>query len=363
MRYDDYDYNEYDVDDHDRRWPRIVTILLAVAALAAIGTVIYRSTTNDDGNGSTRFASGAPSSVSDPTSSDAFGLSTAISSALESTSPRVQVLPPELPSTTEPGPTDDAASTDSTSRSGTTASASPPSPASTPVATTSTAADPDASTTTSAATDADATSTTVATTAPPGGAGPTPSVPAGTPYPTESDGTARPIVVIFDTTTITLTGQVPSQAAADRLAVLAVANSQFPASVVNNLLINPAVPIGVGVRVIELNSPRFPERSSTILPAHAAELDRVANVMKALPNLTVLVVGHADQRGSETGNYAISDARARAVVNYLVYVGIAPSRLSSRAVGASDLLAAGDDATSLALNRRTEFIFYGLLVE
>ena len=187
-------------------------------------------------------------------------------------------------------------------------------------------------------------------------------MPVGTPYPTEADGTARPIVVVFDTTTITLTGQVPSQAAADRLAVLAVANSQTPAYVINNMIINPSVPIGVGVRVIELNSPRFPERSSTIVAAHAAELDRVAAVMNALPNVTVLVVGHADQRGTDVGNYAISDARARAVVNYLVYVGIAPARLSSRAVGASDLLAAGDDATSLALNRRTEFIFYGLLI-
>ncbi len=183
-------------------------------------------------------------------------------------------------------------------------------------------------------------------------------------YPTGPDGLPLPVVVIFDTEAITISGQVPSQAAKDRLAGLAIANSQFPdAQVIDNMVINPAVPISVGVRVIELNSVRFPEASAEILPEHALELDRVVNIMKALPNISVLVVGHADQRGDDVSNFAISDERARAVVNYLLYLGIPPTRYSSRAAGESDLLAASEDPLSLALNRRTEFIFYGLLIE
>ena len=183
------------------------------------------------------------------------------------------------------------------------------------------------------------------------------------PYPTGPDGLPLPLVVIFDTNTITISGQVPSQATKDRIDALAKANSQFPdAAVVDNLVINPAVPISVGVRVLELNSARFPEGSSEILPAHALELDRVVTIMKALPNISAVVVGHADQLGNDIRNYAISDARARAVVNYLFYLGVSPARLSSRAAGATDLLTAGNDAASLALNRRTEFIFYGLLI-
>jgi outer membrane protein OmpA-like peptidoglycan-associated protein len=183
-------------------------------------------------------------------------------------------------------------------------------------------------------------------------------------YPTGPDGLPLPVVVLFDVDTITISGQVPSQAAKDRLASLAVANSQFPdAQVIDNMVINPAVPISVGVRVIELNSVRFPEASAEILPEHALELDRVVNIMKALPNISVLVVGHADQRGDDVTNFAISDERARAVVNYLLYLGIPPTRYSSRAAGESDLLADAEDPLSLALNRRTEFIFYGLLIE
>ena len=181
-------------------------------------------------------------------------------------------------------------------------------------------------------------------------------------YPTLPDGTPAPVVAVFDLSTITLTGMVPSQAAADRLSALALANSQTPATVVSYLTVNPSVPISIGVRVIELNSVRFPTGSAVVMPEHAKELDRVANVMRALPNISVLVIGHADQRGTEAANFAISDARARSVVNYLVYVGISASRLSSRAVGATDLLVTGNEETSLALNRRTEFVFYGLLI-
>ena len=56
---------------------------------------------------------------------------------------------------------------------------------------------------------------------------------------------------------------------------------------------------------------------------HAAQLDRVANVMNLLPNITVTVVGHADQ-GDELANYALSEARAVSVVRYLVSKGVAP---------------------------------------
>ncbi len=181
-------------------------------------------------------------------------------------------------------------------------------------------------------------------------------------YPTLPDGSPVPVLAIFDADTITLSGTVPSQAAAERLAQLAIANSKTPAALVQFLAINPDVPTNVGVRVIEMNSTRFPDGSADILPEHGQELDRIGAVMNALPNTTVLVIGHADQRGSEATNFAVSEARARAVVSHLVDYGIDAERLSSRAVGENDLLSLNDDATALALNRRTEFVIYGTLL-
>ncbi len=187
---------------------------------------------------------------------------------------------------------------------------------------------------------------------------------AGPSFPTLPDGSPEPIVAIYDGPTIRVVGWVPSQEKADQLEGLALANSTDPTAQVDAMWsIDPSVPLNIGTRVIEMNSPRFGAGSADVTPEHAAQLDRVANVLNLLPNVTVTVVGHADQKGDEAANYALSEARAVSVVGYLVGKGVAPSRLSARAFGEQDLLAADESEASLALNRRTEFIFYGLLTD
>lgn len=91
--------------------------------------------------------------------------------------------------------------------------------------------------------------------------------------------------------------------------------------------------------------------------------DRAAGILDALPNVTALVIGHADQRGDADTNFDLSADRAEAVVDYLASKGISPDRLSSRAVGRNDLLTLNDDDVAFALNRRTEFVVYGLLLQ
>lgn len=197
---------------------------------------------------------------------------------------------------------------------------------------------------------------------PPDTDAPTTVAPAEAPtYSTLPDGSPAPIIAVFSEQDITLSGAVPNQEAKDKLQALAIANSKFQVPVNNLLTIDPTVPIGIGVRVVELTSARFAPNSAEIEGLHALELDRIVSVMNALPNVTALIIGHADQIGSDAQNFKISAARAAAVVNYLVSKGVAPSRLSSRAVGDTDLLTLNDDAASLALNRRTEIVFYGLL--
>jgi len=210
-------------------------------------------------------------------------------------------------------------------------------------------------TSTIAATTTTAPPTTVAatTTAAPAELAPT--------YSTLPDGSPAPIIAVFNTDGVTLTGAVPDEASKEKLGGLAKANSKFDVPVNNLLTSDPTVPTGIGVRVVELTSARFPTGSSKISGAHAAELDRVVTVMNALPNVTALVIGHSDQVGNSASNFQLSADRAAAVVNYMVFNGISPERLSSRAVGDTDLLTLNDDAASLALNRRTEFVLYGLL--
>ena len=182
-------------------------------------------------------------------------------------------------------------------------------------------------------------------------------------YDTLPDGTPVPVLALFGESGITLSGVVPDDAAKERLRTLALANAKPGQDHVEDfVVISPAVPRSVGVRVIELTSVRFPEASDDVLPAHALELDRAVAILNALPNVTVLVIGHGDQGGDPLISQDLSRRRANAVSNYFVFAGISPMRLSARAVGDADLLALGDDPAALELNRRTEFVFYGLLV-
>lgn len=184
---------------------------------------------------------------------------------------------------------------------------------------------------------------------------------AGSPLPLP-DGSAPPVLVVYNGASVLIDGAVPTQEAADLLEALAVANAKGPAIVTSRVTIDPAVPANVGIRVIELESLRFPSGSAEIVPEHGAEFDRVASVMNSLPDVTVLVIGHADQLGPEDVNLKLSQERADAVVAHLAGQGVSADRLSAQGVGETDLLAEDIGEDTLALNRRTEFVFYGVLV-
>ena len=155
-------------------------------------------------------------------------------------------------------------------------------------------------------------STTVAPTVAPSTDAPTTvASPAEVPtYATLPDGSPAPIIAVFGTENVTLTGAVPTQEAKDKLQALAIANSKFPVPVQNLLTIDPSVPPGIGVRVVELTSARFEPNSAEVQGFHALELDRVVSIMNALPTVTALVIGHADQVGTDAQNFKISAERA-----------------------------------------------------
>lgn len=199
-------------------------------------------------------------------------------------------------------------------------------------------------------------STATASTAAPAAPVPSVSGPATVP-----DGSPAPLLAVFNGDQVTLEGALPSEEARAYVNTLAAANAKATATIDDRLTIDPSVPLTVPVRVIELQSVRFPSGRADIVPEHAVELDRVANVMFALPHVTVLVIGHSDQVGSDQANLALSQARAAAVVNYLIAKGVGVDRLSSRGVGETDLLAEDLGGDALALNRRTEFVFTGIL--
>lgn len=71
--------------------------------------------------------------------------------------------------------------------------------------------------------------------------------------------------------------------------------------------------------------------------------------------MSVKVTGHTDAAGGEEINREVSRARAVAVVEYLVSLGLPRSRFAASGAGASDPLVPQDDPSAGRVNRRVEF--------
>jgi OOP family OmpA-OmpF porin len=81
--------------------------------------------------------------------------------------------------------------------------------------------------------------------------------------------------------------------------------------------------------------------SAELTPQARAALDIVAKALQSerLAARSFAVEGHADPRGSEAANQALSEARARSVVEYLVAAhGLPGGRLAAVGMGSSRLL-------------------------
>jgi outer membrane protein OmpA-like peptidoglycan-associated protein len=70
-----------------------------------------------------------------------------------------------------------------------------------------------------------------------------------------------------------------------------------------------------------------------IRPDAAVELDKLVKLLKDNPNIDIEMGSHTDSRGSDAYNMVLSDKRAKAAVDYLVFRGIDPKRLKWKGYG------------------------------
>ena len=75
--------------------------------------------------------------------------------------------------------------------------------------------------------------------------------------------------------------------------------------------------------------------------------------LKKYPQYKVVVEGHADERGTREYNLALGERRANSVKDYLVALGIDPSRVETISYGKERPVALGLDEESWAKNRRS----------
>jgi peptidoglycan-associated lipoprotein len=87
-----------------------------------------------------------------------------------------------------------------------------------------------------------------------------------------------------------------------------------------------------------------------------AVLNKKAKWLKDHPNSKALIEGHCDERGSTEYNLALGQKRAEAAMQYILALGINPSRVSTISFGKEKPADPGQNEAAWAKNRRAHFV-------
>jgi len=115
------------------------------------------------------------------------------------------------------------------------------------------------------------------------------------------------------------------------------------------------VPVSTGSR-FALKNILFELDESTLKPESEKELAMLFRMLMDEPELQATIIGHTDNQGNESYNQLLSEARAEAVLRWLVAKGMPPTRLQSEGHGMDEPISSNDTEWGRALNRRTEII-------
>jgi outer membrane protein OmpA-like peptidoglycan-associated protein len=104
----------------------------------------------------------------------------------------------------------------------------------------------------------------------------------------------------------------------------------------------------------------FPSGGSTLSASAKVALGQVADALVAQPNETkIMIEGHTDDRGSDTSNQQLSQARADAVRAFLIERGMPSDRVEAIGKGEAAPIAGNDTSEGRATNRRVEVVVSG----
>ena len=108
---------------------------------------------------------------------------------------------------------------------------------------------------------------------------------------------------------------------------------------------------------ITLNNIQFSADSSRLRPEEKHKLDYIADILRDYPDRDILVEGHTALAGTSAGRKQLSEARARAVADYLLSTECRlPEQVIMKGLGAERPIADNSTAEGMRKNRRVEII-------
>ena len=115
-------------------------------------------------------------------------------------------------------------------------------------------------------------------------------------------------------------------------------------------------PLDEAEAAVDFTPVYFEYDSSVILPDQRDKLDLIATYLEENPEVTLLVEGHTDSRGTVEYNIGLGERRAQVVQDYLVRLGVDGARVSTISYGEERPVVQGEGEESWAMNRRAELV-------
>ncbi|HEX8425169.1 OmpA family protein [Hymenobacter sp.] len=117
-------------------------------------------------------------------------------------------------------------------------------------------------------------------------------------------------------------------------------------------------PLTIDPAVQKLEQPiRFQTNSTVITTSSYPKLNKMIQALKDHPEYSIRVIGHADSRGTDEYNQALSERRANSVKRYFTGKQVDPTRVVTEGRGESEPAAPNTSKTNMSQNRRVEFKF------
>ncbi|WP_310397684.1 OmpA family protein, partial [Hymenobacter sp.] len=102
---------------------------------------------------------------------------------------------------------------------------------------------------------------------------------------------------------------------------------------------------------------RFKTNSTVIERGSYPALNKMVQALKDHPDYSLRIIGHADSRGTDEYNQALSERRAAAVKRYFAGKNVEDGRVITEGRGEAEPAAPNTSPTGMSKNRRVEFDF------
>lgn len=133
-----------------------------------------------------------------------------------------------------------------------------------------------------------------------------------------------------------------------------------PIKINNAIIMLDVEPVSTGIKLrneldkIALDQILFESGAAELSHISFQVLEELALTLKQYPDVPVIVTGHTDSSGHKQANQSLSQHRANAVREDLIFKGVSKNRVSAVGYGESRPLAPNTTAKGRALNRRIE---------